>query len=1036
MSTGQRHLLRKATAVSIAGAIAVFGIVASATPSAAQEPDSTITGVTSPQGLAVDSSGDLYVAGSRGTTISVVEAGDSTPNPSLEVTGLSRPRGVAFDSAGLLYVANTGTSSVLVYDVTASRSVPIRTLTGVSTPFGVAVDSEGTVFATSGLDTTVMVFDAGSTTPNPAKTLTGLTKANGVAVDANDNVYVSNQNGTTVQVFDRGATTSDDSKTLTGLNNPQGIAISPSGKIYVSSGYAENVLVYNPDQTVADPALTLTGFTAPLGVAITSSATIFVGNAAVTDNILVFNPVTPPTPGFECTEAPQSYVVPDWATRVNVSLSGAQGGGSAGGQGGKTTSLVSVTPGSTIQVNVGCEPASGTPQTGGFNGGANAGAAGGSSGTHLGAYFGGGGASDIRIGDCAATLSCTAADRVVVAGGGGGGELRGGKARRGGAGGGPTAGNGTNDAGVGVGAPGKGASNTAGGSGGKAATLSQGSKGSTGTVGAGGNGGASAATSASGPGAGGGGGLYGGGGGGAGDHVTGSGIGGAGGGGSSGVGPAGTAIAAATTYNNGSVTGDGSVSITPVQTPLIVTTQSLADGTETVGYSQQLKASGGVPAYTWALATGSSLAGTGLILSPGGELQGTPPASSSGTYTFTVEVTDSDSHTATKELTLVIDTGIAVTTSSLADGSESAAYSQTLTSSGGGGATAWAIDSGSLPPGLSLDAATGEISGTPTAADTFNFVVEVTGTDTSTALAPLSLTITDELAVSTTSPLPPGVLDSAYALQLAAVGGIGPNTWDSTGTLPTGLSISSTGLLSGTPTSSGTFSFTAEVTDSLTTTASAPMNITINPALEITTTTLPPGNVDTAYDQTLNATGGLAPDSWGLASGALPTGLSIEQHTGEIVGTPATVGTFDFTVEATDSLGTSVTQELSIAIGAAPTPSNLPQTAAQACITKPTSLPKRGQRKLMKPGCVTNAGQRVAVTVSAKRRGDVRYFTLRCTSGNKTAKPKSTATGSKYCTSGALRIRTHGKKLRISVAWSAPATTGYDALAQSKTYRT
>ena len=55
---------------------------------------------------------------------------------------------------------------------------------------------------------------------------------------------------------------------------------------------------------------------------------------------------------------------------------------------------------------------------------------------------------------------------------------------------------------------------------------------------------------------------------------------------------------------------------------------------------------------------------------------------------------------------------------------------------------------------------------------------------------------------------------------------------------------------------------------------------------------------------------------------------------------------------------------------------------------------------------------------------------------NKTAKPKSTATGSKYCTSGALRIRTHGKKLRISVAWSAPATTGYDALAQSKTYRT
>ena len=76
-----------------------------------------------------------------------------------------------------------------------------------------------------------------------------------------------------------------------------------------------------------------------------------------------------------------------------------------------------MTPGSAIQVNVGCMPAGGAPQTGGFNGGANAGDAGGSSGAHLGAYNGGGGASDIRIGDCAATLNCTNAARVVVAGG-------------------------------------------------------------------------------------------------------------------------------------------------------------------------------------------------------------------------------------------------------------------------------------------------------------------------------------------------------------------------------------------------------------------------------------------------------------------------------------------------------------------------------------------------------------------------------------------------------------------------------------------
>ncbi|HAM23002.1 MAG TPA: hypothetical protein DCQ04_12170, partial [Actinobacteria bacterium] len=918
--------LRKAASITAAASLAAVSLAVAATPASAQEPDGTITGVTSPQGLAVNpvgaGLGNLYVAGSRGSTVSVVEPGHTSPTPSMEITGLNHPRAVAFDSTGLLYIANAFASNVLVYDVSTPTSPSlVRTLTGVSTPFGVAVDSTGTVFASSGLDTTVMVFDAGATTPNPAKTLTGLTKANAVAVDRNDNIYVSNQGGSTVQVFDSGATTPDDSRTLTGLNNPQGVAVNSAGRVYVANGYGANALVYNPKQTTADPALTLTGSVAPQGVAINDSDTVYLGNSDTgADNILVYNPPTPPSPTFTCTGAPEDYQVPDWATHVTIKLKGAQGGGQAGGHGGTTTSTVAVTPGSTLQVNVGCTPAGGSPQTGGFNGGANAGQAGGSSGNHLGAYNGGGGASDIRIGDCAATLNCPATARVVVAGGGGGGEVRGSKSHSGGAGGAPTAGDGTNDSWIGVGGPGKGGSATAGGAGGNAAAFSHGTKGSAGTEGSGGMGGSSASTAPSGPGAGGGGGLFGGGGGGAGDHATGSGIGGAGGGGSSGIGPAGTAIASNTSYSNGSVTGDGSVTITPVQTPLTVTTTSLADGTETVAYSQQLQASGGVTPYTWALATGSSLAGTGLTLAPGGELQGTPPASSSGTYNFTVEVSDDDGHTATKPLSLTIDTGIAITTSSLPDGSESVAYSQTLTSSGGGGATGWAIDSGALPPGLALNSTTGEISGTPTVADTFNFVVEVTGVDASTALAPLSITIAEPLSVTTSSPLAEGALGSSYSLQLSSAGGIGPNTWSSSGSLPGGLSVNSAGLLSGTPTDTGTFTFTAEVTDSLTTTATKDLTFTINSALTVTTTSVPNGTVSTAYSQQLATSGGVGPDAWAVTSGELPTGLSLEQHSGEIVGTPTAAGSFNFTVTATDSLSATASQPLSITVGTTPTP--------------------------------------------------------------------------------------------------------------------
>lgn len=1034
--------LRKAASLTAAVSLAAVGLAVVAEPASAQEPDGTITGVTSPQGLAVKpvgpGAGNLYVAGSRGSTVSVVEAGHTSPTPSMEISGLNHPRAVAFDSAGLLYIANSFASNVLVYDVSNPTNPSlVRTLTGVSTPFGVAVNSTGTVFASSGLDTTVMVFDAGATTPNPTKTLTGLTKANAVAVDRNDNIYVSNGFGSTVQVFDSGATTPDDSKTLSGLNNPQGIAVTAIGRVYVSNGYGANALVYNPDQTTPDPALTLTGSVQPQGIAINDSDTVYLGNGdTAADNILVYNPPTPPSPTFNCTGAAQDYQVPDWATRVTVKLKGAQGGGSAGGQGGTTTSTIAVTPGSAIQVNVGCMPAGGAPQTGGFNGGANAGDAGGSSGAHLGAYNGGGGASDIRIGDCAATLNCTNAARVVVAGGGGGGETRASKAHRGGAGGAPTAGDGANDPWIGVGGPGKGGSASAGGAGGKTAAFSGGTKGSAGTAGSGGVGGSSKANAASGPGAGGGGGLFGGGGGGAGDHVTGSGIGGAGGGGSSGIGPAGTAIASNTSYNNGSVTGDGSVTITPVQSPLTVTTTSLADGTETVAYSQQLQASGGLPGYTWALAAGSSLAGTGLTLLPGGELQGTPPGSSTGTYNFTVEVSDTDGHTATKPLTLIIDSGIAITTSSLPDGSESVAYSQTLSSSGGGGATAWAIDSGALPPGLALNASTGAISGTPTVADVFNFVVKVTGTDTSTALAPLSITITEPLAVTTSSPLAVGVVGSSYHLQLSSVGGIGPNNWSTSGSLPGGLSVDSAGLLSGTPTGSGTFTFTAEVTDSLTTTATKDLTVTINPALTIATTSVPNGTVSTAYSQALATSGGVGPDSWAVTAGELPAGLSLEQHTGEIVGTPTSVGAFDFTVTATDSLSATASQPLSIAVGAAPTPSDQAQTAVNDCITEPASLPKRGSRQLLKAGCVTNADQRVGVTATTRLRGDQQYYKLYCKVGSKAKKPKLTADGTAYCSKGTLRIRTYGTKLRISLTWSSPAVSGYQALEVKKTYKT
>jgi hypothetical protein len=138
--------------------------------------------------------------------------------------------------------------------------------------------------------------------------------------------------------------------------------------------------------------------------------------------------------------------------------------------------------------------------------------------------------------------------------------------------------------------------------------------------------------------------------------------------------------------------------------------------------------------------------------------------------------------------------------------------------------------------------------------------------------------------------------------------------------LPAGLSLSSAGVISGTPsgTVAGTSSFTVTVTDSQTptpATANAGLSITISIApLTITTTSpLPSGTVGTAYSDTVNATGGVTPYAWSV-SGSVPAWLSINPTTGVLSGTPTAAATSTFTVTVTDSESPVVTASTSLSI--------------------------------------------------------------------------------------------------------------------------
>jgi len=354
---------------------------------------------------------------------------------------------------------------------------------------------------------------------------------------------------------------------------------------------------------------------------------------------------------------------------------------------------------------------------------------------------------------------------------------------------------------------------------------------------------------------------------------------------------------------------------------LQVTTTSLPAGTVGTSYSATLAATGGSGAYTWSVVAGAPPAGVTLTAATGA-LGGTPTAAA--TASFTVQVQDGAGHTATKALSIAVAPALVVTTASLPGGTQGVAYSATLAATGGSGTYTWSMPVGSPPAGVTLAAATGVLSGTPTAAGTASFTVQVSDGAGRTATRALSIVIaTTPLALQvTTTALPTGTLGVAYAGTLAATGGTGAYTWSVVaGTLPAGVMLTAgTGALGGTPTAASTASFTVQVQDGAGHTATKALSITVVSALAVTTASLPGGTQGVGYSATLAATGGSGTYTWSRIAGSLPAGVTLAAATGVLSGTPAAAGTASFTVQVADGAGRTATRVLSITIAAAPVP--------------------------------------------------------------------------------------------------------------------
>ena len=322
-------------------------------------------------------------------------------------------------------------------------------------------------------------------------------------------------------------------------------------------------------------------------------------------------------------------------------------------------------------------------------------------------------------------------------------------------------------------------------------------------------------------------------------------------------------------------------------------------------YSQTFTAGGSPGPYTYVL-TGALPAG---VTFSGNTLSGTPTVP--GSYPITVTATDTSLTGAgapfsiAQNYTLDVPApAIVIAPATLPNTTAGLAYSQSLTASGGAAPYTFAVTAGALPTGLTLGSG-GALSGTTTAAGTFNFTVTATDVNGQTASNAYTVVVAVPTITLTPATLPGGTAGVAYTQTLTIAGGIAPYTVTQTGALPAGLTFNTaTNTFSGTPTQAGTFNISVTATDSTGGTAATVTNnytLTIaTPTLTLTPATVPAGTAGVAYTQNFVASGGIAPYAYTVSAGALPAGMTLTAA-GVLSGTPTAAGTFNFSVTATDS---------------------------------------------------------------------------------------------------------------------------------------
>lgn len=346
-----------------------------------------------------------------------------------------------------------------------------------------------------------------------------------------------------------------------------------------------------------------------------------------------------------------------------------------------------------------------------------------------------------------------------------------------------------------------------------------------------------------------------------------------------------------------------------VTAALSITTASLPAGTVGQPYTASLAATGGTPSYTYTLSQGALPPGVGL--NTAGVFSGTP--NTAGTYVIVARVTDSAGQSAVKEFSMVVQPpALNFTPATLPAATQNSPYTASFTPTGVSTGYAFTLQSGSMPQGLSLSSA-GVIAGTPTTQGSYIFTVRLSqGSVFVDRVVQLSVN-PPALNFSPTT-LPQATLNRAYSASFTPVG-VGSQYQFAlhAGSLPPGLSLSTSGVVSGTPSALGSYSFTVRLVSGESYVDQAVELVVTVPPLTLSQSSLPEGTTGQAYSAALTAEGGAPPYSFSPTGGALPQGISLDAE-GKLTGTPSAAGTYQFSAMVNDSANHSASGLFTIVV--------------------------------------------------------------------------------------------------------------------------